>query len=195
MGIAGNLVNCRISLQTPSKLRVSLSPYLCYRNTMESTVTVLAVGTLLFMQNLKWDFLHWTRGKSSSVQLEKQTSAVIQLLKFSESVSLCYAKEVNLCFPRFPGTVAVWVPLQDTIAFCLSKLTLITAFGIPRMQLAVDDHESFPQIAQWHVCLQAHLWIVPSWKDVPTYKKTSELIGRENLEVFARLPSFSSLSF
>lgn len=54
------------------------------------------------------------------------------------------------------------VPLQDTITFCLSKLTLRTAFGIPRMQLALDEHESFLPVNQWHVCLRAHLQISPS---------------------------------
>lgn len=167
----------------------SRSPFLCYRNAMQSAVTAPAVGTFLFMQNLEVGFPTLNQGKIQCSPGGTKCSAVVQRLKFCESVSSWYGKkEVTLCFQSLAGTLAPCVPLQGTIAFRLSKRTLINCFGYS--QNPVGSRWSWERSTghQWRVCLQAHLRIVPSWKDMPTFKDTWADWERE----FAR---FCSIAF
>lgn len=100
-------------------------------------------------RNLKWDFLHWTREKSSSVQLEKQTSQVyfgfrnLLLLKFCESMSICYGKKElpwhvgTMCPPaRHSHILSQQTRLWNCIWYSQNAVCIWWTWALPPSSLA-----------------------------------------------------------
>ena len=162
------------------QVRLQASVFLClhYRNTVESTVTVLAMRTSLLMQSLKWDSLHWTSGKPCSVHREKHLSslsglfqdpAIAQLFKFCGKCVCAMGRERGCdMLSGLPWQADTCVFLQNTITSCLSNYTL-------KMHLLLPEY-SFPQVGEWHTRPQANLQPVLSWKTC-LLLKTAELVG------------------
>lgn len=103
------------------------------------------------------DSIYWMRGKSSSVQLEKQTFqiylvfAVAQLFKFCESTSTWWGKEVNTCFGSFHRELA-HVLLWHTITFCKLQKT-VSSRELPTGQSMACLFPAHLQTAPWKTCL------------------------------------------